>query len=270
MKQMLLAIQFLTIIPVRVKGTLTERELAGATSFFPFAGALQGLLIVLTALATIKLFSIEVACGFVILALLLSNGGFDMDGLMDSFDALAVKSTGDPERDREKRLAVMKESTVGATGAMALGMAVLLKFVLLLHLFRTLSLPTVLCLLFLLPVLSKWVTVPAMYHGTSARQEGLGKVFAENTRVRDIVVSSLFMLLLSLIILKAHLYTVYKTGSIALFCFLFLFGYLLALLTAWFTRAKFGGLTGDTLGALSEISEILFLTVMPLWLPRSI
>ncbi|MBZ0158264.1 MAG: adenosylcobinamide-GDP ribazoletransferase [Alphaproteobacteria bacterium] len=269
MKQMLLAIQFLTIIPVRVKGTLTERELAGATSFFPFAGALQGLLMALTAVAATELFSVEVACGFVILALLLSNGGFDMDGLMDSFDALAVKSTGNPGRDREKRLSVMKDSTVGATGAMALGMALLLKFVLLLHLFRTFSLPTILCILLLLPVLSKWVTVPAMYHGTSARREGLGKIFVENTRVKDIAVSSLFLLLLYLIILKVHLYNEYKMGGITLFCFLFLFGYLLALLTAWFTRMKFGGLTGDNLGALSEISEILFLMVMPLWLQRS-
>src|SRR5271169_7213382 len=100
MKEMLLAIQFLTIIPVTVKGTCSEEELARSTSFFPLAGALQGLLTALAAFAAMKIFPVEITSGLVILVLLLSNGGFDLDGLIDTFDALAVKSTGDREHDR--------------------------------------------------------------------------------------------------------------------------------------------------------------------------
>src|SRR5208283_1096309 len=140
MKQLLLAVQFLTIIPVRVKGVCTEEELAHSSSFFPVAGALQGILMALAAFASIKIFPVEIVSSFVILVLLLSNGGFDMDGLIDTFDALAVTSTGDRGRDIEMRLAVMKSGSIGAVGAMALVMVVLLKLVLLNQLFRTLPL----------------------------------------------------------------------------------------------------------------------------------
>jgi adenosylcobinamide-GDP ribazoletransferase len=269
MKQILLAIQFLTIIPVRVGGTCTQMELAGSTSFFPLAGALQGVLMALTAAAALKLFPVEVASVLVIAALMLSNGGFDMDGLMDTFDALAVKATGDDYRDREKRLAAMKDSAVGATGAMALAMTLLLKYTLITHLLRSFPLAVSLCALFIIPVFSKWINVPAMYHGVSARKDGLGQLFIEAIKAGNVVAASLCLLVLYLgaeQFLKAGFPAM---QTIMLFSGLFLSLYLLALLAAWYTRKKFGGLTGDCFGALSEITEILLLLAVPIWLQPS-
>src|SRR5208337_5153213 len=143
---------------------------------------------------------VEIVSSFVILVLLLSNGGFDMDGLIDTFDGLAVKSTGDRKRDLEMRLSVMKSSSIGAVGAMALVMAVLLKFVLLNHLFRTLSLQAALSFLFIIPVFSKWVTVIAMFHGRPARKDGLGSIFIGKVQLRQVLLSSLILLVLCVLL----------------------------------------------------------------------
>src|SRR5208283_2281316 len=230
MKQLLLAIQFLTIIPVTVKGVCSEEELAHSSSFFPVAGALQGMLMALAAFASTKIFPVEIVSSFVIFVLLLSNGGFDMDGLIDTFDGLAVKSTGDRERDLTMRLSVMKSGSIGAVGAMALVMVVLLKFVLLNNLFRVLSLPAALSFLFIIPVFSKWVTVIAMFHGRPARKDGLGSVLIGKVQSKQVVLSSLIMLVLCVIVAGLCPYPHYVAQGMGLFAVLFLLLYLLALL----------------------------------------
>ena len=269
MKQILLAIQFLTIIPVTIKGACSDEELACSTSFFPVAGALQGILTAVAAFASTKIFPIEITSVIVILVLLLSNGGFDMDGLIDTFDALAVKSTGEKDRDRQKRLSVMKDSSIGAIGAVALAMAMLLKFVLLNQLFRTFSLQAALLFIFITPVFSKWVTIIAMLHGRPARKDGLGSIFIGNVHYKQVIFSSLLVMALCIAIAGFCLYPAYDTFGIALFATLFLGLYVLALLAIWLTKGKFGGLTGDHLGALSEISEIFIWAVIPVWLQYS-
>ncbi|MCL5022661.1 MAG: adenosylcobinamide-GDP ribazoletransferase [Nitrospirae bacterium] len=266
MKQLLLALQFLTVVPMKVRGEVSEHDLVASTTFFPAAGAFQGMMLAGTALACSRLFGPEVASGLVISAYLLTNGGFDLDGFIDTFDALAVRSTGDRAVDRGKRLSAMKDSAIGAGGAIAMVMAVLLKFLLVNSLFHTAPLKTTLCVLFLMPVFSKWVTVPAMYHGLSARKDGLGRIFVDKVTAAHVVSSSLLVCVLYLAAALPYLYGVYGMASIWLPIVLYLSFYLLSLIAVRVCLGKFGGLTGDNLGALSEVSEILYLLGISLWL----
>src|SRR5208283_1956160 len=214
MRHLLFAIQFLTIIPVKVKGAYSQDDLARSASFFPVAGAVQGILIVVAAYMALTLFTVDIASVFVITVLLLSDGGFDVDGLIDTFDALAVKSTGDRERDLERRLSVMKSGSIGAVGAMALVMAVLLKFVLLNHMFRILSLPAALSFLFIIPVFSKWVTVIAMFHGRPARKDGLGSIFIGKVQPKQVALSSLILLSLCALVAGLCFYPLHVMRAI--------------------------------------------------------
>lgn len=278
MKQLLLALQFLTILPVRVKGSVSEKDVARSAAFFPLTGAIQGLLMVLFTMLFLKVFSPEIAAGLVILILIMSNGGFHLDGLADTFDAIAVKSTGDREKDIEKRLAVMKDSTIGAIGVVAIVSVILLKFLFISNLFTGSINPpfpsltlrgdvrgVVYSMLFLMPVFSKWIMVIAMHHGTSARQDGLGRIFLDNVSLGTVVISS--VLLTSLCIFIAGVIPgVNRTGVIKLFITLFMLFYIFSLMAAKFFKKKFRGLTGDNLGALNEVSEILFLMVVTVWL----
>ena len=116
LKTILTAFQFLTIIPIRTKSGISEREVYNSASFFPFVGALQGLFLALLAYLFLKIMPAEIAAAFVLSFYVLITGGFHQDGLSDTFDALSIKSSGDKERDRGKRLQVMKDSTSGPHG----------------------------------------------------------------------------------------------------------------------------------------------------------
>ncbi len=263
---MLLALQFLTIIPVRVGGDVSEREIAQSAAFFPLAGALQGLLAALSALVLVKVFSPEITSGLVLLVLIICNGGFDLDGLADTADALAVKSTGNPQADKVKRLAVMKDSAVGSIGAVALIMDIFLKFLFIRQLFLIHSLYTCMSVLFLMPAFSKWAPVPAMYHGAPARADGLGRIFIDNMKVNTLILSSLVLVVIYIAAAELHLIGAYGSVSVTLLVILLAIFYLFSTASVRFFRERFGGLTGDHCGALSEISEILFLAVTTIWL----
>jgi adenosylcobinamide-GDP ribazoletransferase len=266
MRQVFLAFQFLTIVPVRIAGDITEKDVAGSAAFFPLVGAFQGLLTAVPAFLLMKVFRPDMAAAFSLAFLILANGGFDLDGLADTTDALAVKSSGDAESDRAKRLSVMKDSATGAMGVIALIMTILLKFVLMQRLLSDLPLRAVVPILFLMPVFSKWVTVPAMYYGTSARQDGLGKIFIEHTGLASVIISTTIVLLLSLLISSLSLITTSIVQSIE-FCAISIIGLsLFGLLAVKFLMKRFGGLTGDHFGAMTEISEILFLSAAYIWL----
>lgn len=271
MRQLLLAFQFLTIIPLRVKGEVKDMDMAASASFFPLVGAFQGLFISLAAFFLIMLFPPAIVSALIVLLLIISNGGFDIDGLADTFDALAVKGSGDRARDKEKRLSVMKDSFTGAIGTIAIVFAILLKVFFLNHLFTLFpasgaSYP----LIFMMPVFSKWVTVPAMYYGAAARRVGLGRIFMENVSFGNLVFSSALALMFCLVVAGLQSHNAVYGSTLPLFIGLFIFMYLFSLMSAGFCRKIFGGLTGDTLGALTEISEILYLAATSLWLQHSI
>lgn len=269
MKKMLIAIQFLTIIPVRVRGEVSERDMAGATVFFPAAGAFQGLVMALTAAGLGAVYGPEVVCGFVLLAQVVSSGGFDLDGLADTADAIAVKSSGDASADIAKRLEVMKDSSTGASGAMAIALSLLLKFLLLVSLLRMAGQPVFLVSLILMPAFAKWVTVPAMLHAVPARSDGLGKIFIDGVTPRHAAGSSALLLMISIMLAFALPHTGPDVRHAAVLMLLFLTQYLFCIAAVRMSGKRFGGLTGDTLGAMSEVSEVLFLMVVCGWLSYS-
>ena len=269
MKRFLIAFQFLTIMPVKVKGDIREDDIAGSSIFFPLVGAFQGMIVMLSALLLIKVFSAEVVTVLILLILIITNKGLHLDGLADTFDALGVASTGNETVDREKRLSAMKDSRIGSIGAIGIVFTILIKFVLLNALFLTGPWGTVYLLLFMMPVLSKWAMVPALYHGTSARQDGIGRIFIEHATVARLIASTALAMGLA----GAALYTyaiLYHSllNRLILFCVLFLVLYGFSVMSVRFSKKRFGGITGDTLGAISELSEVVFLFVAVVWLSR--
>ena len=270
MRPLILAFQFLTIIPVKLSGGVSGRDISRSTAFFPVVGAFQGLLAAAIARLSLTVFSADTASALVITGLILSNGGFHLDGLADTFDALASKSSGDTLADRDRRLAIMKDSTTGAIGVVSIVLVILLKFVFMRELLTKASADAASSFLFLMPVFSKWVMVPSLYMGASARQDGLGKAFMDSVTLRTVAYASLALLLFCVIASSLYLYKVFGAGTLALFFSLYATFAVFSFTTVRFCTKRFGGLTGDMFGAINEISEILFLFVTVLWLPRSI
>jgi adenosylcobinamide-GDP ribazoletransferase len=269
MRRLLLALQFLTIIPVRVSGEVTEKDIAQSSAFFPVAGALAGLILLMSVLLLSRIFPTDIVAVLIIAIAVICNGGFHLDGLSDTFDALAVKSSGDPVADRERRLEVMKDSHAGVIGIVAVVLVVLMKFVLTRNILSG-PLPfTAFLIIFLMPVFSKWIMVPAMFHGSAARKNGLGRIFIAGASIQSLMISYALVFVIFGGVFGAHVWNYYGLKGM-LFFIILPAGHVLAIACTGFCNIIFGGLTGDTLGALSELSEIFFLTGAYIWLQHCI
>ena len=101
-KSFLIAIQFLTLIPVKRNLAANENDIAKSASVFVIVGFIQGIFLITADYVSGIFFHQDLVIAIVLLMLVLSNGGFHLDGLADTFDAIAVKSSGDFEKDKEK------------------------------------------------------------------------------------------------------------------------------------------------------------------------
>ncbi len=250
MRRILLAFQFLTIIPLRDLEDVSEKDIGSASAFFPLAGAFQGLIFAVSAGIFLKVFNAELSNGLVLLVMVLTYGGLHIDGLSDTFDAIA--STG----NRGKKLAIMKDSTTGPIGVTAIVIALLLKYLLLNELFHSSTTSIYYFTIFLMPVFSRWAMVPAIYHGRPASPNGLGKLFTEHTGIKELLIATFIILLISF---SAFSLMPGSFSSVSYLLFILPVLYLFSLTAVWFFDRRFGGVTGDNFGAVSEISDLLFL-----------
>lgn len=263
-RQFFIALQFLTIIPVRLKGNVDEKTIAGSSAFFCIVGIAQGILLVAFDLLFSRIFSTHLVSALIVLLLALTNGGFHLDGLADTFDALAVKEGNDKEADRQKRLSVMRESSAGPIGIIAIVFAILIKYLSLNSLSNHAPL-TYYSTLFLMPVISKWAMTVSIYIGKPARENGLGNIFIGRMTKKEITISTsiiLTLIALILIFVKSSL----PANQYIFFALLIAAIYFICRTAVTVFNKRFGGLTGDTLGAISEITEIIFLLAVMAWL----
>jgi len=263
MKKILLAFQFLTILPIKANIADTEADIAKSSSGFLVVGFTQGLLLVITDYALGIVFHHDLVIGIVLLVLVLSNGGFHLDGLADTFDAIAAKAESSQEADREKRLLIMKDSATGPIGVIAIVFALFIKYLSLRNL--SFSAPFIYySSILLMPVLSKWAMVVSMFYGKPAKKDGLGSLFINKIGFKELGVSTLILFLL--LVLLEVLSKQYALNNHYIFYAISLIGlYILVRLFIRFFNKKFGGLTGDTLGAISEATEIIFLLMVISW-----
>lgn len=263
MKKLLLAFQFLTILPLKTISGVSDRDIAASSAFFVVVGLMQGLLMAATAFLFSSVFHPGLAIAMTLLILVLSNGGFHLDGLADTVDALSAKSSGNASRDRAKRLSMMKGGTTGPMGVIAIVFALALKYLALQNI-SSLPYATYYSSLILMPILSKWTMVISMYHAKPAREEGLGNIFIIGTGAKEAVISTMILATLLALpeIFVGDLITIYQFPFYGV---LLITLYVLCRLWVNFFDVRFGGLTGDTVGAISEISEVIFLLMVILW-----
>jgi adenosylcobinamide-GDP ribazoletransferase len=242
MTSFFLAWQFLTILP----GWRSEQEvspplLGRSTAFYPLVGLLLGLILWAAYWVFSLAFSRTVCDGLVLLVLVLITGAFHLDGMADTLDGMAAgKST-------EERLLIMKDHRVGTFGVVGLIMILGIKFLALNSLPDEILGKSLAAAL----VLSRWSMVQLIYRAPYARPEGgLGKVFKENVKRREMILATATSLILAVLLLR-------------------LWGALLWLIIGVFTlgiqalfKRKIGGVTGDVLGAANEVNEVLVLLLI--------
>jgi adenosylcobinamide-GDP ribazoletransferase len=262
-KRFLIALQFLTILPVKHPMAVNEADITKSSSYFVLVGLIQGMLLIATDYMAGRVFHPNLVTGIVLLVYVVSNGGFHLDGLADTFDAIAAKSAGNPDVDKQKRLSVLKDPATGPAGVTAILFSLGLKYLSLNSLANFLPFTYYSSLLFL-PVIPKWTMVISMYHGKRARENGLGSLFIHKIGWQEVALST--MILCLLFALPQLFFSDYLPDRQYIFyAVLLVTMYFLCRVWIQFFHKRFGGLTGDMLGAVSEMTEITFLLMVILW-----
>lgn len=242
MSPALIALQFLTRLPVRLPGMPTAEQLGRSLLWYPAVGLLLGLLLWGAHLLLGAAPALLQAA--IILALWVGlSGGLHLDGLADSADAW-VGGFG----DRERTLAIMKDPRSGPMAVTVLVLLLLLKFAALVSLVQAGQG----LLLVLLPWLARGLLPLLLWTTPYVRAGGLGQALAEQLPRRQLPW-----------LLAGH--------GLAI-CLLFGWSGVLALAVAalllfWLRRLMYqrlGGTTGDTAGALVELAECAVALVLAL------
>jgi len=233
----LLAIQFLTILPLKIK-EFSEKRIAWALAYFPVAGLLLGAMLVglNTLLSALGIPGLVVNI-ILVVALIISTGGMHLDGLTDTADAFLSG------KKKEEMLEIMRDPHIGVMGVLSLISVILLKIGLLSSVSPAIK-PAALMLMCLL---SRWSSVMAMYLFPYARQEGKARLFMQGLNLKIFIASLIVALLFS--------FTLF--GLSGLLALLIIAG--CTYLIGKFSSRKIGGITGDTLGATIELMEIVTL-----------
>ncbi|MGE0081930.1 MAG: adenosylcobinamide-GDP ribazoletransferase [Thiohalomonadaceae bacterium] len=238
MQSFLLALQFLTRLPVPAARDFGPQLVGRSLLFHPLVGTLIGGLLmglaVLLAPAPAPL-----AAALVLAAWVLITGALHLDGLADSVDAWVVG-----HGDRERTLAIMKDPASGPMGVTALVLTLLLKFVAL----QTLVASQPVALL-LAPLLGR-TALPLLFLTTPyVRPGGLGEAMATHLPRAGAVP----------VIALGAVVAVAVGGILPVLAALAAFALLRRLMVQ-----RIAGTTGDTAGALVELVEIAVLLTLAL------
>jgi adenosylcobinamide-GDP ribazoletransferase len=236
--QIRLALSFLTIIPVRIKSA-DESDVAASMAWFPLVGVLMGIVFALEDYALSFLLGHTVRSAIVVLSMTALSGAVHLDGLADTADALGAG------RDRIGALEILRDSRIGAFGAIALFFALGLKVLAL----AGLSGRPRLAALILAPMLARWSLVAVSYKIDYLRTDGAGSSMLGRGSDRNLAIASVVAILVGILaMIPFFSRKVIVTYAIAV---------IVTVAMRSFYRRWLGGVTGDLIGACGEIVEVL-------------
>jgi len=233
---------FLTKLPCVPLPKASKEDWGRITPYFVLVGYIIGLI-----LFFLSKFFVDLNLPIMFSALLivflweLITGGLHLDGLMDTFDGVNCQ---DPER----KIEAMKDSRVGAFGAMAGIFGVLFKLVALCTILKS----EMFFVILFAPAFARLMAVYALSFSGKNKDSGVSSslLTAGIKSPQDFLVN-LIVLIVPLILFSNSLPNVfYLLPSVCLF----------SILVSYWLNRHFKGHSGDTFGALVEISEITVLS----------
>ncbi|RYJ37737.1 Cobalamin synthase [Flavobacterium anhuiense] len=245
---------FYTRIPCPKNITHHPDYLNKATRYFPFIGWIVGSISFLAFYLFSFFLSIEIAVILAIIASILTTGAFHEDGFADVCDGFGGGWT------KEKILMIMKDSAIGAYGAIGLVLLFLLKFKLLSE--SILLFTNNILLIFLLFIsahsLSRLAAISIIFTHEYSREDASSKSkpIAKQYTWKE-VFGSFFFGLIPLIV-----FSYFNLKFLLAIIPVFIARYFLAR----YFQKWIDGYTGDCLGATQQVCEVVFyLSILFLW-----
>jgi adenosylcobinamide-GDP ribazoletransferase len=240
-KDLKIALVFLTRLPLRLGGPVGLRDLASAVHFFPVVGALVGLLAAIGYVLLLEMDVPALAAAAIALGIgMVVTGALHEDGLADTADGLG---SDDPERGLE----IMRDSRIGSFGTIAIALSLLCRAAALAALLEP---ERVAPAMIAAAALSRAFMPVVILTQPSARASGLaadtGRPESNQVWIGLGIAALIgFLLLPTGAWLMASLVAAGVAATVAL----------------WLGR-HFGGCTGDTLGAVQQAGEVAFLLAL--------
>jgi adenosylcobinamide-GDP ribazoletransferase len=243
------ALMFYTRIPCPSWIDHSEEYINKATRYFPLIGWIVGTASALIVFFSAMLFSTSVSIILSMVVSILLTGAFHEDGFGDVCDGFGGGWT------KEKILEIMKDSRMGAYGVIGLILLLALKFFTLIEL---LNLDLWFCLksLILAHVLSRFMAVTVIFTHEYAREDATSKIkpIAKKLNLKNLVVSAIWLVPAFLIFQNMYVF-------LALIPV-----YAMKIYLANYFQKWTGGYTGDCLGAIQQVTEIItLLFCLGLW-----
>jgi adenosylcobinamide-GDP ribazoletransferase len=237
MGSFLLALRFLTIIPLGQGREIKADSVAAAGKFYPLVGLVIGGLLWVFFSGVDLVFSPRVSIGLLLAFWVVLTGALHLDGLADCLDGLYGGTNS------EERLRVMKDVHLGTMGIVGLILTLGIKYLVLKD---VLSFPSMGLWIILIPMLSRWTPVFLSFLFPYARPSGgLGQALVEGTGKKELFWATLLAWAPALVMAKF-----YGLGLI-------LVSFLWSLICGRFFLKRLGGITGDVMGAVIESTEVL-------------
>jgi len=236
MKNFLLALQFLTILPIKIKPKVKEKDFGRSLQYFSIVGMLIGLILSITAHAFGFLPSSVVS--IIILIVYTSiTGGIHLDGFADTCDGLYGGHS------KEKILEIMRDSRIGVMGVIGVSLLLLFKFSIL----AAIPKGALLRALILMPAFGRCWQAFSCFASKYAREQGKAKYFIEYATRREVLFTSIATAILSVLLFQINGLILLAVSSIPTFLFM------------QHIKGRINGMTGDTIGAINEMAEVSML-----------
>ena len=242
------ALHFLTIVNVSRKHTIEEGDLARSMAYFPVIGFLLGFLLVNLdkAMAWIAL-PFTIANLMLIAVSVLFTRALHIDGLSDTLDGLMGG------HDHSSRLSIMKDSRLGTAGALGIFFVLLVKYLCLNSLFEGEKIAALLTA----PALARWSQTLMVFKARYGRENGMGRAFVGHLRASGLAAASALAIVLSMFVVVRL-----DVRSVVLMFSLLCGVLFLTFIAKKYLVHKLGGITGDAIGAVSELNEALVLLLI--------
>jgi adenosylcobinamide-GDP ribazoletransferase len=233
MRSLIAALRFLTRLPLPGPDTRAE-DLGAAVGWFPVVGALVGFATAGVFVLATRLWSAGVAAVLAVGFGLLFTGGFHEDGFTDATDGLGGGYT------KQRVLEIMKDSRIGAYGAMGLWCLLMLRWAALCELG-----PKSLWAMPLAMVWGRWSIAWTLYALPSISQ-GLAKEVQRNLGRMPFVMATGWLLVAHALGWHWGVRALWRPVALSA-----------AVAVAWtlYFRRRLGGHTGDLLGAGNQLVE---------------
>lgn len=221
-------ISFLTVFPVSKKGKVGYKMFC----VFPVVGLVIGLLCYGFVKVVESFFSFQITVLFSLVFYIVVADYLHLDGFVDTVDATFSSLNKSP-------VEVLKDPHIGSVGVVYLILLLLVKYMFLLELDENIFV--------LMTTLGRWSMAISGFFGEKLYSGGLGEKFIyKNKKVLILSCVPLFVLLF------------FVSEKIFLFVLIGIIFVISTLITKFF-NFKLGGINGDIMGFVSEVSEVVVL-----------